>query len=244
MNEPTGPSHNDQALDAAVDATRVAGASEGGVTAGDHETVRVPAAVRSALQELLRNGYLEESGKPDIFRDVIVHEQQINEVLDPLDLMMRLDTVRGIAVVAVRRENSCDADSESDPHAEWSHPLVRRQRMTLEQSLLVAILRQAFLLHEQEVGVGGSHPAKIALDELLPQYLTYVEDSGSDARNETRLTQLLEQLKGYGIVTSLDANQEITIRPLIAHLADPASLAALLTTMREHANDNESAEVS
>lgn len=216
-------------------------ASEVDVTARDDETARLPAEVRSAVQELLRNGYLEESGKPDVFRHVIVHQHQINEVLDPLDLILRLDTLRGIAVISVRKDGSVETDPETAPQAEWSHPLVRRQRMTLEQSLLVAILRQAFLLHEQEVGVGQSHPAKIAIDDLLPQYLTYVEDSGSDARNETRLTQLLEQLKGYGIVTGIDANQEVTIRPLIAHLADPASLTALLRTLRDHTTD--SAEV-
>ncbi|MCA9163478.1 MAG: DUF4194 domain-containing protein [Planctomycetales bacterium] len=189
-----------------------------------------------AVQELLRDGYLEESGKPEVFRNVIVHRQCIDEVLNPLDLAMRLDTHRGIAVLTVCKEPSFgEASLESGDQDDWSHPLVRRQRLTLEQSLLVAILRQAFVMHEQEIGVGGK-PARISLDDLLPQYLAYVEDSGSDARNETRLLQLLEQLKGYGIVTGVDANREITIRPLIAHLADPASLAALLETMRELAS--------
>ena len=208
------------------------------VTARGRDIVRTPFEVRSAVQELLRGGYLEESDKPDVFRHVIVHQHLIAEVLDPLDLTLKLDTLRGIAVVSVRKDVSIETESGTDPQAEWSHPLVRRQRMTLEQSLLVAILRQAFVLHEQEVGVGQSQPARVAIDELLPQYLTYVEDSGSDARNETRLTQLLEQLKGYGIVTGIDANQEVTIRPLIAHLADPASLTALLRTMRERTSDS------
>jgi Cdc6-like AAA superfamily ATPase len=204
------------------------------IPARDAGSVRLSADVRSAVQELLRGGYLEESVKADVFRHIIVHQRQIIDVLDPLDLTLKLDTVRGIAVICVRQEDSRESDSAVDLNDEWTHPLVRRQRMTLEQSLLVAILRQTFVLHEQEMGIGGSQSAKIAIDDLLPQYLTYVEDSGSDARNETRLTQLLEQLKGYGIVSGIDANQEVIISPLIAYLADPASLTALLRTMQEH----------
>ncbi len=115
--------------------------------------------------------------------------------------------------------------------AEWSHPLVRRQRLTLEQSLLVAILRQAFVMHEQEAGIGGS-PARIAVEDLLPQFLTYFEDSGSDAKNESRLSNLLDQLKTCGIVSEVDVNGEVIIRPLIAHLANPQSLQALLHVLK------------
>ncbi len=194
--------------------------------------IRTGGDIRQAVQELLRLGCLEENRKPEIFRKVIIHESEINAALDPLDLAIKLDTHRGIALVVIRNESEKDEGSDDD----WSHPLVRRQRLTLEQSLLVVLLRGAFVLHEQESGVGG-RPATMAVDELLPQYLTYIGDSGSDARNETRLNNLLEQLKGYGIVSEVDAKQEITIRPLIAHVANPNSLDALLKTMTSTASD-------
>lgn len=196
----------------------------------DPGTARVAMDVRQAVQELLRQGYVEESRKPDIFRKTIIHESEIKSVLDPLDLSIKLDTHRGIALVVVRNDQDREAASDDAADDEWSHPLIRRQRLTLEQSLLIAILRGVFVLHEQESGV-GQKPATMVVDDLLPQYLTYIEDSGSDARNETKLRSLLEQLKGYGIVSEVDAKQEFTIRPLIAHLANPESLAALLQTM-------------
>jgi hypothetical protein len=90
-------------------------------------------------------------------------------------------------------------------------------------------------MHEQEAGVGQS-AAKVAVDDLLPQFLTYFEDSGSDARNESRLCHLLDQLKTYGILSEIDRNQEVTIRPMIAHLANPESLGALLQAYREQAD--------
>ena len=110
--------------------------------------------------------------------------------------------------------------------------MVRRQRLTLEQSLLVALLRQTFVMHEQEAGVGHG-AATVAVDDLLPQFMAYMGDSGSDAKNESRLLSLLDQLKTYGIVSEADTKQEVTIRPLIAHLANPESLVALLNVLKE-----------
>lgn len=193
------------------------------------ESNRAPAEVRKSVQELLRQGYIEESRKSEIFRQTIIHQEAINAALDPLDLVVKIDSHRGIALVGVRSEDDVD---QLNAEEAWSHPLVRRQRLTLEQSLVIAILRGVFVLHEQESGVGHK-PATMAVDDLLPQYLTYVEDSGSDARNETKLLGLLDQLKGYGIVSEVDAKQEFTIRPLIAHLANPESLSAMLQQLQE-----------
>jgi len=189
---------------------------------------KTPREVREVTQELLRHGFIEESRKSDWFRRAIVHQKAINAALEPLDFVLHLDDHRGVAFLKVgEMENADSAEDQA-----WSHPLVRRQRLTLEQSLLVAILRQAFVVHEQETGVGES-PARIAVEDLLLQFLTYFEDSGSDAKNESRLLKLLEHLKTHGVVSEVDKNQEVTIRPMIAHLANPQSLTALLETLRQ-----------
>lgn len=96
-------------------------------------------------------------------------------------------------------------------------------------------------MHEQESGVGHG-AAKIAIDELLPQFLTYFDDTGSDAKNESRLLNLLDQLKAYGIVSEVDNKQEVTIRPMIAHLANPESLAALLAALQQQAASTDTPE--
>ncbi len=183
-------------------------------------------ALKEALQELLRSGYVDERRRPAMFRHTITKARQIAAALEPLDLEMELDEYRGLAFLTVAHS----ARSESEEGAEWSHPLVRRKRLTLEQSLLVALLRQVFMLHEQEAGV-GAEPAKIAVEDLLPQFLSYLGDSGSDTNNQRRLSTLLDQLKTYGIVSEVDNHEEVTIRPLIAHLANPESLRALLNSL-------------
>ena len=165
-----------------------------------------------------------------------MHQHEIGAVLEPLDLALRLDSHRGVAFLAVTPASQESSGNEDG----WAHPLVRRQRLTLEQSLLVALLRQAFVMHEQESGVGQG-AAIVAIDELLPQFMAYIGDSGSDAKNESRMLSLLDQLKTYGIVSEIDKKQEVTVRPLIAHLANPESLAALLALLKDQRQDVEAA---
>ena len=83
-----------------------------------------------------------------------------------------------------------------------------------------------------EYGVEKSK-AKQTIVELLPNLMTYCGDSGSDAKNWKRLLQLLDQLKTHGMVSEVDAKQGILIRPLIAHLANPETLSALLAVLKE-----------
>lgn len=200
-------------------------------------TDRVPSEIKEVTQELLKHGCIEEAANPALFRKTVIHERAIQGVLIPIDLTLRLDTHRGIAFLVVAKAVSESPEGDQA----WSHPLVRRQRLTLEQSLLVAIMRQAFMLHEQESGIGHS-AAKISVDDLLSQFLTYFNDSGSDARNESRLTSLLDQLKIHGIVSEVDSNLEVTIRPIIAHLANAESLSALIRVLSEKASSRETLE--
>jgi hypothetical protein len=212
-NEQPGPQLGSNS-EAELDSTATAAAS--------------PRELKIAVQELLKQGFIEESQRHDLFRSVSLQLDAINKTLEPLDLCVRVDSHRGVAFLVVAKIQSPeDAEQES-----WNHPLVRKQRLTLEQSLLIAILRQTFAMHEQEYGVGQS-AAKISIDELLPTFMTYFGDSGSDAKNENRLLQLLDQLKTHGIVSEVDTKQEILIRPLIAHLANPESLSALLAVLKE-----------
>ncbi|CAI0823504.1 DUF4194 domain-containing protein [Serratia entomophila] len=181
--------------------------------------------IREATQELLKYGLLEEVSKPNLYRIVLTHPEEVTCILEPLDLDIGIDEVRGLLYVKVRLDETPEQD-------EWSHPLVRRQRLNLEQSLLVAILRQHFIAWEQESGTGASL-AQIAIDDILPQLQIYLGDPGSESKERTRLLTLLDQLKGHGLVTSPDAHERIVIRPIIAHLADPMNLQALLAWLRE-----------
>lgn len=181
--------------------------------------------IREATQELLKYGLLEEASKPNLYRVVLTHPEEVTCILEPLDLDIGIDEIRGLLYVKVRLDETPEQD-------EWSHPLVRRQRLNLEQSLLVAILRQHFVAWEQESGTGASQ-AQIAIDDLLPQLQIYLGDPGSESKERTRLLTLLDQLKGHGLVTSPDAHERIVIRPIIAHLADPINLQALLAWLRE-----------
>lgn len=198
----------------------------GAVIPNSSDERRTHQRVRETVQELLKYGYLEESYKPNLYRAAVTNDEELREVLEPLDLDIGIDEVRGLIFIIVRQTGNAEGD-------DWAHPLVRRQRLNLEQSLLIAILRQHFIVYEQESGAGANQ-AQVALDDLIPQLQVYLGDLGSDARERTRVITLLDQLKGHGLVSALDAHDRVVIRPIIAHLANPENLQALIAWLRQN----------
>ena len=75
------------------------------------------------------------------------------------------------------------------------------------------------------------HRAEISL-ELATLWLSFV------VQERKRLAALLEHLRGHGVVSDVDAQERITIRPMIAHLANPENLQALLTQLRALSADS------
>lgn len=197
----------------------------GAVNVTDESQIYTPRHIKEATLELLKLGLIEESRKPHIYRAVLTHREAVQRILEPLDLAIRVDEIRAIVYVCIA-EQTFESEDE-----QWSHPLVRRQRLNLEQSLLIAILRQHFIAHEQEAGVGAGE-AVVALEDLLPRLRDYLGDTGSDAQEDKRLRNLLEQLKVHGIVSEIDSSDHVTVRPIIAHLASPENLQNLLQVLR------------
>ncbi len=182
--------------------------------------------VKRAVQELMKFGYLEASHRPNLYQQAVVSQQQINQILEPLDLKLTIDDIRGLAFLVVS-DLWQDQGAEQAASDEWTHPLVRRQHITMEQSLLIAILRQHYISHEQEAGIGAID-ARVDIEELLSQLQVYLGDMGSDTREFKRLENLLQKLTNHGLVAVDDKQQTVTIRPIITHLANPESLQTLL----------------
>ncbi|PSF05510.1 hypothetical protein C7H09_14500 [Marinobacter fuscus] len=208
-------------------------ADEQAPTEASHYT---PGNIKATAQELLKFGLLEADRKPKLYQVATTQVAAINEILEPFDLRLKVDDIRGLAFLVVSEQLFSEGEENGD---EWSHPLVRRQRLTMEQSLLVAILRQHFIAHEQEEGVGASE-ATVELDDLLPQLQLYLGDTGSDSRDQKRLRSLLDNLKNHGIVSDINANDQVTIRPIITHLANPENLQSLLHHFQKMAGNSTS----
>jgi predicted transcriptional regulator len=189
-------------------------------------------SIKTAVQELLKFGVLEAERKPNLYQITLTQQAAMDQILEPFDLAVKIDSVRGLAILVVAPTFVGDDDND-----EWSHPLVRRQRLTLEQSLLVALLRQIYVLHEQEQGIGAGG-ALVHVDDLIPQVQVYLGDLGSDAREQKRLRTLLDHLKNHAVVSDINEQDQFLIRPIITHLADPASLTNLLQHFRTRAQGN------
>lgn len=196
--------------------------------------IRTAPNVRQALQFLLAHGWLESATKPQLFGLIAAQTMSLDALLEPLDLRVVVDDVRGLAFLAVVPDYAGD-DADESEQDDWTHPLMKRQRLTLEQSLLLAILRREFLQREQESGTGAL--VRITVDSLLPQLETYLGSTGSDMQERKRLGQLLENLRTHGIVSEVDGQDCITIRPMIVHLLNPENLQALLLRLREVAEN-------
>lgn len=190
---------------------------------------RTPPNVRQALQFLLAHGWLESATKPKLFHLIAAQTTLLDALLEPLDLRVVVDDVRGLAFLAVVPDYA-GGDTDESEQDDWTHPLMKRQRLTLEQSLLLALLRREFLQREQESGTGTT--VRITVDSLLPQLETYLGSMGSDMQERKRLGQLLENLRAHGMVSDVDARDCITIRPMIVHLLNPENLQTLLLRLR------------
>jgi len=197
------------------------------VTSSKVEQIHYDRELKTATQELLKFGLIEASHKSKYYQVCLHQQKAINTILAPLDLQLKIDDTRGLAFLAITHTDELE---HSDA---WQHPLVRRQRMNLEQSLMVAILRQHYLAHEQDSGTGALK-AIAHLDDLLPQLNQFLGASGSDERDEKRLRNLLEQLKSYALVSDIDENDKVVIRPLIAHLNNPEHLQGLIAELKQH----------
>ncbi len=190
-----------------------------------------PSDVKDACQELLKFGFLEAARKPNLYRIAVTSCADINRILEPLDLVLKIDDIRGLTFLIVAQSYCCDSEDD-----EWSHPLVRRQRLTLEQSLLVALLRQHYLAHEQERGIGAPD-APALVEDVAAQLQLYLGNLGSDTRELQRARNLLDKLKPHGIVSEVDQQDQFLIRPIIVHLANPENLLALLQALKQASSD-------
>lgn len=195
-----------------------------------------PKALKEAFLDLLKNGVIEAARKPNVYRLLLSSRTQLDVMLEPLDLIVRIDEVRGLIFLAVPQPQGPESTEEAD---EWLHPLVRRVRLTLEQSLVVAILRRLFIGHELEIGTGAEVTA--ALEDVLPDLRAFLGDPGSERQEEKRLRALLEQLRAHGLVSELDENDRFSIRPLIVHVANPENLQLLIDTLNKAHTQVESA---
>lgn len=206
--------------------------------------------IKLATQELLKYGLLEAQAKPKLYQSLVTHKTQVDAILAPLDLLSCHDEIRGLFFLKVAQEMAEPSEQNQVNHViqdeytekldattlekqtfgeddAWSHPLVRKQRLNMEQSLMLAVLRQFYIDHEQSQGVGVGK-AMVDVDDIQAHILLYLGESGSDAKDTKRVTDLLDKLKNHGIVSDIDKNNQVIIRPIITHVANPNTLVSLL----------------
>ncbi len=198
------------------------------INTSEEDLSYTPKALKTITQELLKNGLIESSNKPELYQRLLSEKHKLANIFEPLDLAVSHDEMRGIAYLTVFKTEEC--------HDDWSHPLVRKKPLTLDQSLLVAILRQYYITYELDHGL-GSADISIGLEELLALVHTYYGNHGSELADQKRLNETLNKLKEHGIVSGINKYEQITIRPIIVHVANHENLTLLLHAMSEKTHE-------
>lgn len=187
---------------------------------------RTPRVIREVVQELFKNGFIEESDYKRLYRAALANTEQVEQIFEPFDLDVQYDEFRGLAFVRVRRESGEIAEG-------WTHPLIRRYPFNLEQTLLIAVLRQHLIECEMESGVGSAIP-QMTVDDVIIQLRAYLGEPGSDFKDRQRAVKLLTHLRKHHLISMSEQSDHFTIRPLIAHVANPGNLMALLQWLDIH----------
>lgn len=187
---------------------------------------RTPRVIREVVQELFKHGFIEEADYGRLYRVALANTELIDQIFEPFDLNVQFDEVRGLVFVRVLHEPGVIVEG-------WTHPLIRHYPFTLEQTLLIAVLRQYLIECEMENGIGSTIP-QMTVDDVITHLRAYLGENGADFKDRKRAVRLLLHLRKHHLISMNEHSDRFTIRPLIAHVANPENLTALLQWLLSH----------
>lgn len=173
--------------------------------------------LRLALQYLLRDGTVQAALMPEAFAALEQELETVNQWLAPLELLLNLDTPRGLAFLGLTPQWALE-------NPQGAHPLMNRPSLTAQHMPLLALLRRAMLKCEQQQGMGTS--ASVSRAALMAQF-----GSLFGSPPEGYLERQLEYLRQLGLIAEQEDDSEddqIAIAPIVAHLLDADAAQALL----------------
>lgn len=192
----------------------------------DDDDQRTPRRIREVVQELFKHGFIEEAYYERLYQTALGNAELVSQIVEPFDLKIEFDEIRGLVFIRVLHEAAEVAEG-------WTHPLILHKSFNLEETLLVAVLRQYLIECEMENGVGTAIP-QMTVDDVIVQLRAYLGERGADFKDKKRAMGLLKKLRSRHLISMNEHSDRFTIRPLIAHVANPESLTALLQWLLAH----------
>ncbi|VVP13626.1 hypothetical protein PS850_03498 [Pseudomonas fluorescens] len=197
-----------------------------GISDVEDDDQRTPRVIREVVQELFKNGFIEEADYERLYRAALANTELVDQIFEPFDLNVQIDEIRGLVFIRVLHESGVIVDG-------WTHPLIRHHAFSLEQTLLIAVLRQYLIECEMENGIGAAIP-QMTVDDVITHLRAYLGEHGADFKDRKRAVRLLLQLRSHHLISMNEHSDRFTIRPLIAHVANPENLTALLQWLLAH----------
>ncbi|WP_223550252.1 DUF4194 domain-containing protein [Pseudomonas sp. A-B-19] len=187
---------------------------------------RTPRVIREVVQELFKHGFIEEADYERLYRAALANAELVDQIFEPFDLNVQFDEIRGLVFIRVLHASDVIVEG-------WTHPLIRHHAFSLEQTLLIAVLRQYLIECEMENGIGATIP-QMTVDDVITHLRAYLGEHGADFKDRKRAVRLLLQLRNHHLISMNEHSDRFTIRPLIAHVANPENLTALLQWLLAH----------
>lgn len=165
-------------------------------------------ASRRAMQKLIARGVIYESRHEADYRVLVNDAEQVSGVLEELSLRMSID--REVGVILLRLpDDYLEGEEEGE---EGSHPLVRRRRMTLFDSLTAVVLRK----HYRERELTGEQRVRIDIEQLEQGLVPFLPLMGSEEIFRKHLRGVVDRFKDLNLLLSVRGSKtEFEIAPVI-----------------------------
>lgn len=179
----------------------------------DAETTRY----REALQRLISSGVIYESRHSELYQALLANKSQIRSTLRELGLRMTVDDSFGLIILRLPVSDDIEED-------EGAHPLVRRRRLTLLDSLVALVLRDHYMTRENV----GDRTVVIDVEQLEDALRAFLPIFGSETILRKRITGAIKRFKDYNILASLPgSDNEFEVTPVIRIVVNADMLQGL-----------------
>jgi len=204
--------------------------------AADASMGRLSVPARSAFIYLLARGYVMIRTKPEFYASLLANDKAVLSVLIDLNLTMQVDHAAGL--VALRSLAGTAEEEGEGEDDEDKTVLIRRQRLSQFQSIIVLILRR----HHRDRSLAGDSVITMEIEQIEQALVPFMHLTQSQTREDKRLNGALALCKKHGLILNVRGDESrIEISPLIRLVVDLNWLDTLLTKFKEMAERSKGA---
>lgn len=180
---------------------------------------RLSPELRRVLVELMRNGVVLASVKPQIYELLCRHHALIEDHLADMYLRLLIDQPAGVALL-LQQQDQADFEDEEERSA-----LISRRTLSLYDTLLLLVLRKYY----QERQNVGEHQVIIDIDRIESQLAPFLPLTNSSRSDRRKLSGAITKMKEKKLLSPVRGDDErLEITPVIRYVVSAEFLERML----------------